>query len=221
MIGVNVKFQNSQGKQFQVEDCGGHFGGSCDAVARNIIPDNPELTALLEFKTHNNTSFVSLTGKLVDYRKFLKDPERQYFGGKGLKLAKPEHYTQMQLYMHKMNILAGVYIAVNKDTDDLYIEYVKLDRPHAQASIDHASNIIFAHQAPPKICRDSSFFKAKLCSSCNVCFGFTETLKNCRTCAKVIPSENGEWVCGGRSGRVVLNKEDQIAACEHYRKIEL
>lgn len=221
MIGAEVKFADRTGRQFKISDCGGHFGGSVDAVARNIVPDKPNMTVLVEFKTHGNASFVKMVGKLTEYRAHLKDPARHPFKGRGMYVAKPEHFTQMQIYMSKLGIKMGLYVAVNKDTDDIYLEFINPRPSIASFAIEHAQSIIDTPIPPDRICRDETFFKAKLCPNCDVCFSQIEPLKNCRTCAKVIPAENGTWVCGGRSGRTVLTKSDQEKACSAYRGIAL
>ncbi len=71
------------GRQFRVSACGGHFGGSCDGLAYGVISEltSKPLNLVLEFKTHSDKSFTKLKEE-------------------GLYMAKPEHFSQMQVYMN-------------------------------------------------------------------------------------------------------------------------
>jgi hypothetical protein len=52
------------GRQFRVQAHGGHFGGSLDGVAINLL-EAPKVWHVLEFKTHSNKSFGDLVAKKV------------------------------------------------------------------------------------------------------------------------------------------------------------
>ena len=69
------------GKQFQFSDFGGHVGGSMDGAALGL-PEAPKTWHVLEFKTHSSKSFEAT----------VRD---------GVQKAHPEHYAQMQMYMHR------------------------------------------------------------------------------------------------------------------------
>jgi hypothetical protein len=90
----------------------GHFGGSLDGVAKGL-PEAPKTPAVLEFKTHNDKSFTDLVKNKVQ-------------------ASKPQHYDQMNIYMGLMELDRALYMAVNKNTDDLYTEWVHFvqDRFH-------------------------------------------------------------------------------------------
>ena len=101
------------GRQFRVQAHGGHFGGSLDGVAINLL-EAPKTWHVLEFKTHSNKSFNDVAAKKV-------------------RVSKPQHFAQMQIYMHLVGINRAMYLAVNKDTDDLYVERVEADTPLCRA----------------------------------------------------------------------------------------
>lgn len=50
------------GRQFRVQAHGGHFGGSLDGVAINLL-EAPKVWHVLEFKTHSNKSFGDLVAR--------------------------------------------------------------------------------------------------------------------------------------------------------------
>ena len=95
------------GRQFRVQAHGGHFGGSLDGLAINLL-EAPKAWHVLEFKTHSNKSFGDLVAKKV-------------------RESKPQHFAQMQIYMHLTGITRAFYVAVCKDTDALHIERIEAD----------------------------------------------------------------------------------------------
>jgi hypothetical protein len=118
-IGVQVlPVDPDTGKQWEYRDETGHFGGSMDGVGLGFI-EAPKTWHALEFKTHGAKSFA----KLLD---------------EGVAVSKPQHMAQMQVYMHLAGLDRCFYMAVNKDTDELYQERVAYDaetalRPSAAA----------------------------------------------------------------------------------------
>ena len=61
---------------------------------------------------------------------------------RGVAQAQPEHLAQMQVYMHLAEVERAAYLAVCKDSDELYLERVKNDRPMAERLIERAGRII-------------------------------------------------------------------------------
>ena len=53
---------------------------------------------------------------------------------KGVAEAKPQHWAQMQIYMHLTGLTRAMYVAVCKDTDDLHIERVPRRRRRRRAA---------------------------------------------------------------------------------------
>jgi len=194
-IGVQVYQQDAKGNQFRIYDLGGHIGGSGDGVGVNIPDLPPDVWALLEFKTHGSKS----------YAKLIKD---------GVRVAKPEHYTQTNLYMLKMNLTVTLYVAVNKDTDELYAELIYLDKLHAEHYLERGRNIVWLNQPPKKMNNSAAYFECKYCDYVNVCHNGATPDRNCRTCQYSIAKENGSWVCGKTGG--IRDKYQQLAACEDY-----
>src|SRR6185369_15095725 len=75
----------------------GHFGGTPDGIIRGI-PEAPATWHILELKTSNDSRWTELSKK-------------------GVELACPEHYAQMQVYMVGAKLDRALYLAVNKDDD--------------------------------------------------------------------------------------------------------
>lgn len=203
-IGVEVYQQDAEGKQFRISDFGGHLGGAGDGVGLRI-PDLPAGTAaLLEFKTHGDKSF----------KKLQKD---------GVRVAKPEHYAQMQTYMRKMGLAVALYGAVNKNDDELHLEIVHLNSIAADIYLQRGQTIIFARKPPEKIHDSTGWYECKYCDQNTVCHLGAEPAKNCRTCHYVNFEADGTVRCGNpnrlkRQTTDILSKEQQLAACEEYVK---
>jgi hypothetical protein len=161
-------------KQFRIWGVNGHYGGSADSVG--ILPYFPDLPMLLEFKTHNTKSFVNLVNK-------------------GLLLSKDQHYKQMCSYGKHYNFRYGLYVAVNKNDDDIYPEIVELDWRLAHDITNHAQDIIEAKTPPPRIAENPSYWLCKFCSKSDICWDNAPVEINCRSCKNAVAVENAEWKC--------------------------
>ncbi len=202
--GMKVWQQDEEGKQFRISMVNGHFGSAVDGVVMGC-PDIPQGQACLtEMKTHNDKSFKLLVKE-------------------GVKVAKWEHYTQIQVYMRKLGLAVTLYLAVNKNTDELYGEILYLDIPCADTYIDRGSNIVVLDNPPERISETGSFYKCKWCEHNSICHMDRKPEINCRTCANSRPLEDGTWRCYNpeidKLGvGYILSKEEQLKGCEDYSK---
>lgn len=199
LLGIDCKVyqQDEYGKQFRISHAGGHFGGSGDGVIVGLPDLAPQTPALGEFKTHGDKSFLELKKK-------------------GMRDAKFEHYVQMQVYMRKMNLAIGFYLAVNKNTDELYAEIIMLDTAVADQFLDRGQNLVFLDAPPEKINKSPGFFKCVNCDFKPVCHLGAEVEVNCRTCLYSTPKQDGTWYCNYKDE--TLSKELQLVGCYQYVK---
>lgn len=208
-IGVTVYQQDENGKQFRISGSAGHYGGSGDGVGVGV-PDLPDgLPCVLEFKTHNEASFKTLVKE-------------------GVRSAKFEHFVQMQQYMRKMGLPAALYMAVNKNNDELYGEIIALDVETADTFIDRADKIIWLAKAPDRIGSPPSpgNYDCKWCDHKPVCFQKQTPPLNCRTCVHGRPNiiGDGSWSCYNSAYKLadgspmVLSKYDQELGCQAWDK---
>lgn len=196
MIGFEMWQTDANGNQFRISDHGGHFGGSMDGVGRGC-PDLPEGEVFVtEFKTHGDKSF----------QKLLSD---------GVLTAKWEHYVQMQLYMGKNGINWALYLAVNKNDDELYAELVPFDSGTFQRYLDRGALIVMATEPPPKINQSPGWFKCKFCDYRELCHLDATPARNCRTCLNSRPAAEAAWECQYKGG-MKLTKAEQLAGCKAY-----
>lgn len=164
------------GKQFLVSDFGGHVGGSGDGKVTGLERFGLEGLGLFECKTHGDKSFKDLKTK-------------------GLISSKLTHYVQMQMYMGYMGLLWGLYVAVNKNDDEIYMEVVLLKPELVAKYRERAGEIVKARHAPPKINESAAWFECKMCDYRMICHHGDIPAKNCRSCVFARAEQDGTWYC--------------------------
>jgi hypothetical protein len=189
-----IEVDPSTGRQFSFKAAGGHFGGSLDGVASGI-PDAPQTWHVLEFKTHSAKSFAELTKK-------------------GVKASKPLHYAQMQAYMHMGSLTRALYLAVNKDTDELYGERIRYEPEFAKALIEKAERVVFASDPLPGVSTDPAWYECKFCPAAKVCHGQQMPEVSCRSCLHSTPEKDGTWSC--TKHKLSVCHDVQLEACPDH-----
>jgi hypothetical protein len=130
------------GEQWRLQEWGGHFVCKLDSALIKL-PEAPKTWHSAEFKTHGEKSFKAL----------VKD---------GLEKAKPEHFAQVVTGMGMSGMTRALYLAKNKNTDELYGVRVKHDETIWQKLKAKAYSIIFSDEAPRRITDDPSSFVVSL-----------------------------------------------------------
>lgn len=172
-----------------------HMGGHCDGVGKGLPDLPPEEKFVGEFKTHNRKSF-------------------DYLVKHGVESAKPEHYVQMQLYMHGLGPRYAFYGAVCKDDDRLHMEVIEYDEKFTVSQLIRGGLIAYAQEPPRRISNKPTWYKCKWCDFYSTCHQFKVPHVNCRTCAHSTPMPDGEWLCE-KHGHL-LTKEEQRAGCSDH-----
>ncbi len=191
-------FQNdpATGKQYQFKGYKGHGGGEIDGVGVGVISDDPYL---LEFKTHNEKSFKDLVAN-------------------GVEMAKPLHFVQMQMYMGHYKLKRALYLAIDKNSDNLYDEVVLYDAAVYQKYLARLAALIDAPEPPPRLSNNPTWFACKWCDFHTVCHLKGEPLRNCRTCAHSTPVEDGQWDCAKESPARVIPITVLRTGCDAYHR---
>jgi hypothetical protein len=172
-IGLNIRTCDAQARV----DFGCHVSGSIDAIIDSGVPEAPNKQHIGEFKTHSLKSFNDVEAK-------------------GVEKSKPEHYAQMQVYMHGTGIDRALYVAVCKDNDRIYTERVRYDKEVAEKLVARGKRVALSERMPPPISTDPSWFQCKFCDAHSFCHETQLTQHvNCRTCAHSTPKEDGTWRC--------------------------
>ncbi|MFN6301952.1 MAG: hypothetical protein ACK42H_07155 [Planctomycetota bacterium] len=191
-IGVDVRRVSAQHKV----DFGSHVSGSLDAIIDKGVPEAPKAKHVAEFKTHSKKSFDAL----------VKD---------GVEKSKPEHFVQMQVYMHGTQIDRALYVAVCKDDDRIYTERVKYDKETAEKYIRRGHYIALSDRMPPPISTDASWYQCKFCDAHKFCHEDKKTqFANCRTCAHATAKSDSTWHCARWDDVIPLDA--QRTGCESH-----
>ncbi len=176
---------------------GGHVSGSIDGIIQSGVPEAPEKPHILEIKTHSKKSFDELD-KI------------------GVEKSKPQHYTQIQVYMLGKGIDRALYYAVCKDDDRIYTERVKLDKIFAEKSVSKGQRIALSDRIPPPISTDSTWYQCRFCAAHDFCHGSKIARQvNCRTCAHSTAKIDNSWRCE-RHGADGIPVEYQRTGCRDH-----
>ena len=187
-IGCTVKALDDKGEQFGVSAVGGHFKGHMDGVAIGI-PEAPKTWHLLEFKTFKDDLFVKLVAS-------------------GVEKSNPKHFAQMIVYMGLGGLDRALYLAKNKNTDELYSERIEHDSSKFKAIMLRAERIIKSNQPPERLCSRRDDYRCKMCNAESICWGAINDIavdlptKDCRTCCHATPEMEGDgrWSCASQDG---------------------
>lgn len=195
MTGCEVVNQTGEGGQIRVEALDGHMAGHLDGEVLGL-KEAPKTWHLLECKTHNDKSFAQLV-------KF------------GVKIAKPEHVAQMQLYMGLRGLTRGFYLAKNKNTDELYSDRIEFDAAHFAALMAKGERILASDKPLDKISDDPNNFQCRFCHLSGVCHNQAQPLRNCRTCIHSETRPGCVWYC--ERHEMELSHEAQKEGCTLHR----
>lgn len=162
--------------QFRVSGYKGHIGGSLDGVGIPPKKYGYRGPMLLEFKTSSHKAYL-------DVRKH------------GVIKSKPQHYAQMCIYGNHYGLEYGLYMCVDKDTDKLHIEVVKLDPAIAKIHLGIGEEIVDADRLPEAISKKATDFRCKMCDFRRLCFEKKSCEKSCRSCKMAVATDGGTWTC--------------------------
>jgi hypothetical protein len=189
------------GQQQGFSAFGGHLRGHIDGVAGGL-PEAPKSPHVIEIKTHGDKSFKDLLAN-------------------GVRKSKPQHYAQMQVYMHLSGYRRAAYVAVNKNDDSVYVERVEWIQKIADALMVKALSLIKSSSAPSKLHEDPNKPAAYACNWCpakGVCHDRVMPRANCRTCisstAITGDNEDARWHC--EKHQKFLTLDEQKAGCSDH-----
>lgn len=197
-IGCDIQeIDETTGQQMRVELAGGHLRGKVDGRLTGFYT-NPALERVVEAKSMNERAFKALV-KAGTVRE-----------------GKPEHFAQLQAYLHGTGIRHGIYIAACKNDDAIYVEEVDYDPAYGVAMVARIERIVAMDEPPAplygKVERGCFFCRAKA-----QCHEGAWARVNCRTCLESEALDGPQWRCR-MTGRL-LSYSDQQAACEGHRFI--
>ncbi len=135
------------GKPKQISSANLEIQGTPDLYLKK--PDNSEL--IIEIKTANNTSFNE-------------------FKKHGLKLWRPQYYSQLQCYLGMTRIRKGILLCINKNTSEMHEEEVEFEEMHYKALLTKAKYIKEATTPPERVARTPMSPVCKMCNYKDACW---------------------------------------------------
>jgi len=192
--GYSVWDESEPDVQYEYSDESGHFICKIDGVIKGV-QGAEETPHVLEIKTHNTKSFAELEKK-------------------GVANSQLSHYYQVQAGMLFSGFKRGLYVALNKDTEQYYIKRIKPDFDVQNDILARIEKLIESDISPVGIGEDPEKYPCTWCDYKDVCFNKKAPLINCRSCEHSKPFENGTWLCTLKNTTLTL--KEQSAACESY-----
>lgn len=190
-----------KGDQDEVIGFAGHWKGHIDGLGMFLRSSKfytfDDDWFLMEYKTHKASSFAALK----------KD---------GVKKSKPMHYSQMTSYMGYKKLGRGLYVGYNKDTSEIYLEWILFDEAEFNENKRKEAETVMADTLLPRIGNDSPMWhECKLCDALSVCFNKEPIKKSCKNCQHVDILDGGVWQC---------TKGENIKGyvpCDKYEQMEI
>ena len=93
---------------------------------------------------------------------------------KGVKRSKPIYYAQVQIYMAYLGLQENpaLFMALNRDTGEIYAELVPFDQAAAQAASDRGARVVstLKPEEAPRVAREATDFRCKFCDYADRCW---------------------------------------------------
>jgi len=179
--------------QKPLEDCGGHFRGHLDAILSGFPEIEEEI--LGEFKTMNEKAWAKIVANGV------REGNRSY-------------WAQLQMYMFYAGLKKALFLAVNKNTEELYFELVDIDNNAVSLFQQRALDIILSPVPPMRAFDSPTYFECNWCDYKEICWENEAFHNNCRTCKYSIPGDGGIWECSLQG--TLLSLSNQRQGCGSY-----
>lgn len=154
LAGFDLRTHKRDGEQFGFSTAEGRFRGHIDGVIVAGPAIGLEYPALFEHKALRQASWQAIVKK-------------------GLKIAKPVYWAQVQVYMAYLAIERTLFVALDKDSQALHFELVRFDPSEAQTFSDKAVDILRAADAGellPRIGAAADFYLCRFCPYARRCW---------------------------------------------------
>jgi len=175
----------------------GHSKGKPDGRCLGVM-EAPLTEHLLELKTMNQKNYDAV----------LKS---------GVYAANKVYFAQVQRCMKEMDLTRCLFMAINKNTCEYYIERIYFDPAYAKDLVRKEISIITTDEPPVKAF-PKGHYKCDWCNQKKICDLDIEPEMNCRTCEFSDMENGGLWSCNVAKKQKILSIDDQMAGCKKYKK---
>lgn len=193
-------------------------------ICKNVLDDQIELVGVMgHCKGHPDGDLENVPGaEKTSYNFECKTANTKHFKEFvkfGVKETREQYYGQSQLYMRYKGQERTLFIVVNKETDERYIERIRYDPAYTDELEDIAIDILSSPLPPVKISERPEWYECKWCNAYSVCHGGVQVDRNCRTCKNVRIRDKGEWTCEIYPGKPIPEDFQRVGCRDHYRPI--
>jgi hypothetical protein len=151
---VMIKYIRATGLVLHTHDENGNQFGFTDGIIGGHVDGVIELedeAALVEFKTFNTKRFTA-------------------FKKVGVKESDPKYYTQVQIYMMKLELESCMFMGIDKNDCNIHVEYINYDPIEANWAINRGKEIGSRTERPDRKYGHKSNFNCKLCNYRSECW---------------------------------------------------
>lgn len=169
-------FWEYEGRQYGYKD--GMFAGSIDGLALNV-PDCPNELVMLEFKTMNDSRFKQFVSSgMLAFKGYENQCKINMYC-----MCKYQQDVLNQINPDNATIWNTLFIAVNKNTDDIHAVIIHRDDDYVEKNLQKRINAVLDNtKVPVGLHNKPTFFECKCCSFKEYCYENKELPHNCRTC---------------------------------------
>ncbi len=175
------------GKQFRYEGYGGHVVYKADGHVQFLERD-----MLLEIKSMNDGRFKS-------------------FEKKGVKLAHPDYYDQVQLGMKLSGFDETLFVAYNKNSSKYWAEVVKRDDDRI-GFLEARLHVVMRNGAT-RSAKSPDDWRCEGCFKKSACWHGALPARACNSCDHSEPTTDGDWWCN-------LHRAPAHTVCDSWSKYE-
>ena len=194
--GLSVWDKDDDGKQFSRTDPTGHLVAKPDGIVKGV-PGAEASLHVLEIKSSNDKNFQDMVKN-------------------GVKKSKPEHYAQLQIGMSLFDIERGLYVVINKNNEQYYIERIHKDDAEIERLMGRLESLLGTNTPPPRISDNPARYPCGFCDQNQVCFKDRPPEKNCRTCTFVeVLREGGAFLCS--KDNMTRTRDEQLKGCGEWQ----
>jgi CRISPR/Cas system-associated exonuclease Cas4 (RecB family) len=183
------------GKQWRFSLAQGWLRGKADGIILSGLREAPKAAHVVEIKS-------------------MKAEKWRLLQRKRLQEAIPEHWHQLHSGMAGLGIERGVYVAVNKDTEEIYLERIELDHEVIASVERRVIHAVSASEPPPKLMDAPKKAPCVYCSHRGLCFDRGWSVRSCRTCCHFSFTSDGNGHCARFS--LGKNPQEQREGCPEH-----
>lgn len=185
-------------KQWRMVQFNGHVSGYSDGRARHPVYTDGQWIGV-EYKTYNTKRFVETASK-------------------GVKAVDYEYYVQVVTYLKEFDLPWCLFLAENKNDDDIYPEVILRDDATAEHRMKIAHTVITSPTMPAKFAQSPAHHVCKFCDWVDVCHNGKAPEINCRSCRFAEATEGGKFKCN-KWQAVIPGEKEIMAACPQYTPV--